>query len=267
MDDDRGNILEFISKCVHNFREHPKTLELEIRVGKISSDFFQAGYKNNHKSVILRLIERLIYNSKNFTSFEQRANGLVTKWSMQPKMIYSKSFYKYKNYKITRISIANKPESIIKKRKLKILTIETTRPYDIRIALNEETNVNMDKELSTFISRSAPNYVSVHERASFIEEIKISDSSFLTFRYDITKVSPPGLTKNECTNKPCSYHCEVELIDAPLLTNDKNIDKDLDDMIAELFLKHGLFLLGTHVIVSKNNSTCLSQPKIQINKK
>lgn len=239
------------------------TLEMEVRVGKINSDLsFRAGYTHDCRCVISRLLSRLMENVKKY-EYENERNK---RWTMEKQFVYLKSYYKYNGTTVIGINIPNQTEKYYIKRKNVVIDVQTTRPMDLRFSLNEEIpiilNRENDEKLFDLITRGHPNYVSMITRTSFFEHIEILGAR-LVFRYDISKVSDPSKTKMESSKKPCTYHCEIEIMNPVPKSTNLEHESQINSIIIDMFIKRACVLLGTHV-KSKNESKKLELPKLVV---
>jgi hypothetical protein len=255
-----------IDQMIKILKDNNGTLEMEVRIGEYDSNLnFHAGYPSDYRMVPGRLINRL----KNNVNISNSNND--SKWSMENERMYIKSYYNYKGVTIIRTSIPNETDKFIIKQRKKIIDVKTNRPRDLRFSLNEEVPVivkkEIDNEMYNLIHKEPPNFVSVVARISFFETIKILDNNVIIFRYDISKVSDGDKTKIDSVKKPCSYHCEIEIMNPIPKSPNPEIETQLNHLIRNLFLDRAKAMLGTH-LKTQNGTIQLETPKLLIvNKK
>jgi hypothetical protein len=214
----------------------PNTVELEMRTGVIQTNgYFQAGYTVEYKDVVQRLIKRL----------GQQVAQFPACWTSEKQYIYMVADFPAGVRKI----ICNGKSSYLKKIPMEQLNVATDRPQDMRFALSQESPILLGSNHHLFktLARSAPTSVRIVQRASFSE--RVSDT--LSFRYDISKVSPRNTTKYASVHEAkCMYHVELELL---CHKPDKGCSSPAptpisDEDVVKRFLTRSFELLGTHTV-------------------
>lgn len=227
--------MDQVAQLVRYKRLHPG-VELEVRVGQFDRNHknFVSGYHVNYQPVITRLLKRLgntCQASVNWTDLGQSMYVVVEHSGGIRQVCHSDQ---------------TKKERVIRKSKIAQLDLKTDREYDLRVGLASEVAVDTEKPaIFNEVRRGKPTSVRIVQRASFLE-----NSGPYTFRYDISKVSPATQNKMQCTNKPCFYHCEVELTSQ---LHAVPASQHEDVCIAEMLLARGKALLGNHYITQSGN--------------
>jgi hypothetical protein len=229
-------------------RAHPdEPLELEARVVVFSNDAdCKVGYADF--AVARKLVSRLEYNAKE-----------VPNWSSVPSYQMVRGEH---DQGIRQTCRPPAPDVFQQKNGVSRVDMVTDREYHLRVALAKELPVDAKKQVE--LRTKAPKSVRLMHRASFIEEVPALSVSALplTFQWDISKVSDPAPTKKECTDKPCRYHCEVELKTKLSPLQDKELERAQNELIASLFLDRARALLGTHYQSSPDSLVALPPAKL-----
>lgn len=223
-------------------RDDRKKCELEIRVGQYTTDTheFQPGYTADHAQVVTRLLTRLQNNS---THMKQT-------WEMQMPYIMVRAEYDG----IRQTSRPPFADEFTSKKALHQLNVLTERPYHLRVALNEETDIDMTPKHPMYdkVAKQPPNGVRIIQRATFIERCVIPGENFggsdpleLSFGWDISKVSESKPDKEQAANSRYTYHCEVELLTRLVSLASKTVEEAQNGIIADMMWARGCALLGT----------------------
>ena len=244
------NVLSSVCKMVQYVREHHnEDIELELRIGQftVNGEFFP-GYQYQNRSVISRLIQRMEKNCES-----------MGEWENNKQYMFIRAEYPNS---VRQTCVPNSPKVFTLKKRLGKVDISTDRIYDVRFSLCKETPIRLasNHAIHEMVKRDKPLSVRMIQRASFIETIKMGSSSFKV-QYDISKVSRQSNSKMTCTQHPCTYHCEIELIDSLTPMSDKLEEKRQNEFIAMSLISRGRALLGTHTI-TENGLMSLPQPKL-----
>lgn len=243
-----------VVKLIEQLRAHPDDpLELEIRVGQFSSDQeFTAGYAQQQMDLIGRLMPRL----------QKTVDTHPTRWKFEGRYTMVRGEY---GNGIRQTCRPGQEEVFQQKSLVSRVDLLTDRPYHLRVSLSRESSVPSPVPRS-----EPPQSVRLIDRATFLEHVPaLSPSSLpepLIFQWDISKVSSSGKTKKDCTDKPCTYHCEVELRTKLRPLEDKKLEHIQDELIASLLLARGSALLGTFVR-SEGSFEPLPPPKLVVIRK
>ena len=235
-------------------------LELESRVGQFDSSLsFQAGFHDDHRNIIESLQSALKQNTEKHQD----------RWQTQPGGMLMHMFY-HNNLRRTLLFSTSPPQNVyIVKHKLGELNIHTDRPYHLRFSLKGETPADMTPGHSngfhTAVERQAPQSVQIGSRHSFIECVTSPVHGWqVRFRYDLTKLTPPGRNKMEAMKHQCRWHCEIELVSPLAPLSDKGEERLQDQWIAKLWLARSCVLLGTHYVNSEGAQCALPTPKLKV---
>lgn len=245
-------IISFIVQMVNKTRQEEKSLELELRVGQFTpSNKFIAGYHFNHRVVINRLIDRMS------TVCEEREN-----WANKKQYMFMRAAYPSG---IRQTCIPNVQKTFSTKKVIEKLDLSSDRLYDLRISLSMEEPVNIknNREIREMVKKRKPYSIRIIQRASFVETLPLDlEGGTFQLQFDISKVSPQAKNKLECTNQPCSYHCEIELL-TPIAPS-KSPEEELaqNRLIARSILARGRVLLGTHVLDEGGQSSRIQTAKV-----
>jgi hypothetical protein len=250
----RDSLLSLIKHMRAVPSEH---LELEVRVGQVSANnTFVAGYANEHRNLITKLSDRLQHNVTH--SPLSSPLGYTYEWTAGPDLLILRC--EYENG-LRRSIIPNQPPEYQLKKRLGKVDLVTDRPYHLRWALSEEKPVVMDSTYKDYnmVKKNPPKTFRYYQRKSFFETVTVpadlgpgSEDLQFRFRYDLSRVSPLGKNKKECTEAPYRFHCEVELVSTlPVTASQPSPEQRewtdyYDGVLADLFLQRAKAVLGTH---------------------
>jgi hypothetical protein len=226
-------------------------MELEMRIGQFTTGGqFTPGYTSENRHIIQRLLRRLEKNCQDKDN-----------WTNDKQYMFIRA--EYPNG-IRRTCIPNNPDKtlLIEKKRLGKIDLNTDRNYDIRFSLCSEAVVTSDQVLS-MVKINKPESVRMIQRASFIETINLQDHQHFRLQYDISKVSKQSDDKMTCTKYPCSYQCELELIEKLQPLDDKAEEEKQNKFIARVMIDRSRALLGSYTI-TPNGLTALNTAKLCI---
>jgi len=244
-----------VTRLVEYMRENADdNLELEIGVGRHgggSGGQFDSGYQHTHRTLITELMQRLGNNATRANDPRWRADEMVT---------ILKSYY---DNDVVKESVGSRA-TFMRKEKLFAVDIETDLEYSLRVRLARETPMLVaDDDLLTRVRVKSLRFIN---RVSFHEQMPAESESALdlAFQWDLSKVSRAAPTKLESAQHPCSYHAEVELkTKLPPPTADRQLDADINSIVARALLARGRALLGT-VYLNKKNQLVPLNPVLQL---
>lgn len=169
------------------------SVELEFRLGQHRNGNFVSGFPPDSQSAVKNLIRRLRYN----------AECPDLPWTMKTSSFIVAQY----EDGIRHICGLDKSEKFQRKEVLASVDFAANnRPYNLRLSLSREQDVCVP--VDDMRRKTPPKSVRIVLRHSFTE----TTDTGTVFRYDISKVSPEGKDKMECSKKPCYYHCEVEYV-------------------------------------------------------
>jgi hypothetical protein len=198
-------------------------IELEFRV---MTD--KAGVDNTNLAMIRALI----------TSITALAQSQPTRCTVLPKEMYINAYFANS---IRRRIHAKRNEVVMKKQvaseHARMHLACANRPLDLFVSLSTESPVSELEAKEAFTV--PPKQIVYHYRNSF--EIRVTTE--LTVRYDITKVSVTGTTKQEVTGD-ARYHVEMELVSPLPWIEDAQERQAANRVVAVHLLNHACSLLG-----------------------
>ncbi len=214
------SVTESLTALIDSCKTHPN-YELEIRLGKFSPHF-EPGMPNDCMAFIKRLNTRLKY----------KARENPGRWRLVAEHVFMRP--RYAN-NVRGTCAPNVKSVFVRKTALSHIDLPVgNRAFDLRVALSEETPINLNErpDVADTVQRSAPESVQYVQRASYQEVLR--DGSVL--QYDVSKVSKEMPNKFQATQHAPTYQVELELVSA----NGPSID------IARTMLARAMALLGTH---------------------
>jgi len=232
-------VQESVVRMLQHIREnHKDDLELELRVGKFTSENeFVSGYTHDHMDLINRLLQRLKKNTEH--------SDYKKTWTMEPKYLMMRCQFAKNIRKTCRPSYR---EEFLMKKLVGKIDIHTDRQYHLRASLIKEIQIDCNQSQYEYLKKTAPISVRYIQRASFQEVVPYigsQDLKEIVFQYDISKVSEAAPTKKKCTEIPCTYHCELELKTKLIPIPDKKVETQQNYLIADMLISRARALLGT----------------------
>ncbi len=256
----RDPILESIRQAVQLVRANSTAnksvhFELEFRLGQFSNADgrrFFPGFPAHQNKAFHRLRKRLLKNCEKLSN-----------WRVAQRAKQWRSWYTYQGHEVRRIVPSTEP--VIRKRpELKTNFKSSRDEYSVRLAVNREIPIQVkgNATLQDKFESEAPNKISFYQRISFVETV--TSATFpLEFRYDLTKVSPPGDDKKKSTDKKCTYQVELELASRlQSIEDNRPLEFQQDNFIAFCLLARVKALLGT--TRASDNSQRLPSPTFSI---
>lgn len=249
-------IAQFVRFYLQVKSEHPtKHTELEFRIGKVNANNgFDAGYvvpelkpddtlidpekTEREKEAFSRLREAL----------ERHTTANPTRWTMK---MHPPTFRSFHANNVRQSFTPDSQDHIIEcKTSIKHMLIRSNGMLQIRaaISLEERFKFAPTSQEAIALKQKKPIAVCVLERKSFTEVIPNETWGNITFRYDLTKVTPKKPTKDKCCTIHAQYHGELELVEYPDMTK----SSDHMSYMVEMILLRLRFLLGNCIIDPEN---------------
>jgi hypothetical protein len=225
--------------------------ELEFRIGRINANNnFKAGYVVPE----IKSDDTLVDPEKNLrelqafdrlrSSLEQHAISHPSHWTITPHPQVGRAYY----VNDLRQSITQDPPTLIIERKtpLKQLMIHSNGVLQIRaaISLEQQFDFKPNSPEAIALKQNKPKAMCLLLRTSFTERIDSQLWGTVTFRYDLTKVSPKRQTKDKCCGVGAQYHGELELVSYP----DLFTSPDHTSYFIHLLVVRFRFLLGNCLV-------------------
>lgn len=240
----RDRVRDSVVRMIQYMRaNHTQNMELEIRVGKFSTDnCFHPGFSADHRILINRMGNRMHKNT-----IHPEMKHL---WSSTPQSLVMRCEYEKGVRKTVK---PNHEEEIIVKQRIGKIDITTDREYHLRFSLSRETKINLTPKHHLFntVNQGPPLSVRYLMRSTFTEKIpsvtKDPEDDFC-LQWDISKVSERAATKEKSTKSPCTFHCEIELKSQLKPLADKAKEEQQDQLLADLLLARARAVLGTSYI-------------------
>lgn len=244
MEEKSDAVLESVIKMIQYARQnHTEQMEIEARVGKFTHEHeFVAGYPKEQIPLITKMLERM---QKNATVMDD-PRAPRNKWEMIPKYYMVRGSYDHGLRRTCRPN-QTEPEFVLKKQVGK-LDLLTDRSYHLRISLCKESTVEMNKSHPMYetVTKKPPLSVRYVQRASFVERVPAFENfPEIVFQWDISKTSPEAPTKAKASESPCMYHCECELQTKLFPVENKLLERQQDEYIAQMLICRASALLGT----------------------
>lgn len=241
-------------ECVR--KRYTENVEFEMRLGMFTSENdFEPGFRYEHREVLARLRQRLENNTKDpRTSSHWK---LVEPMYMMMRCEYENGVRKTCRSRGDKTASQDTEEYMIKRRIGKA-DILSDRPYHFRASVSRETKLHITPahHLYKAVTQNPPKSVRYIQRVSFLETVPAVPGVLLgtehnapfTFQWDISKVSESGNTKKQATEGQCTYHCEFELGNKLVAVEDKEQERQLNQLLVELVLARMRALAGSYTI-------------------
>lgn len=250
-----GKIRELL-KCTRNEMDG----EFEVRVGEFVSGemdgeedikggggyHFKAGWDHAHFQGLSHLLE----------SLRKQCEKNPARWQSENKIMFLKNDYGDNVLKIIESNKPSEPIVVRKTKNIRRIDIQTDRPYHVRVSLSREERLHVTENhpLYNKLNKEAPLSVRVGVRESFEETVRHEQYGWIVqWKYDITKMSPPGKTKEECARQQCRWHCEIELLTNLSSLSSKEEEVIQEEWVARMLLNRMKVILGTHVRTSEKD--------------
>jgi hypothetical protein len=253
-----STLSQFITTYVQTKSEHPKQhTELEFRIGKVNANNgFDAGYvipefKADDTLVDPEKVQREVRTfSRLRETLEKHAKEYPTRWSIKE---YPETIRSYHGNNIRQSYTQNPQEHVIERKDVsKQLLLRSNGMLQVRCAISIEERLKFPNASQEAIAlkQNKPIAICILERKSFTEVVDNPIWGTVTFRYDLTKVTPRRATKDKCCASHAQYHGELELVEY------KDITKSPDHLsyLLELILLRLRFLLGNCIVDQDNPS-------------
>jgi hypothetical protein len=251
-------LTKFINTYLQTISEHPKVnTELEFRIGQIDPhNNFQPGYvvpqvrAGDPTPIDPERVKREVTAfSRLREALEAHTKAHPSTWSVQYQPETVRSYHAND----LRQSITQTSHVVERKTNLKQLMIHSNGILQVRgaISLEQQFHFEPNSPEAIALRQNPPKAVCVFRRISFTEVVESSTWGNVTFRYDLTQITPPKATKTQCSEHHSQYHGELELVSFP------NLGKSPDHVsyLVELLLLRFHFLLGNCIVTSEEPFT------------
>ena len=251
-------VLHAMTQQVSKYRYGPDTMELEIRVGTLTSDRrFTAGFSHEHRHMMRDLATALQRNVQSDTAHQR--------WQGGGDYTFMNSFYDAEGIRRRSKQFKDRTDhSVVRKRVVNLVNIMTDRPYHLRFALQDEEPVPYHRGSVHYekLSKEPPDFVQIGRRIEFTETIgMIGDPTLnVVFQYDLTQLSRRENNKRNCAGSPCSWHSEIELKTKLQPLANKIQERSQDEWVAKLFLVRAGLMLGSHYTDPQKKTNHLLKP-------
>jgi hypothetical protein len=152
---------------------------------------------------------------------------------------------------------------VAKQNRLRHFSISTNRQYDLLVTLTQESVITADQNQDLFrlISNKEPQAVRFIQKGVYLEKV-IHTGYVVTLKYEISKISPKGVTKIASTGQACSYECAVSFV-CIQDTNQQNTqnNSESNSIIAQILLSRAVSLLGSY---RSSNGTLVKLDEIKL---
>jgi hypothetical protein len=250
------SLSQFIQTYVQTISEHPKLhTELEFRIGKVNaSNSFEPGYvvPEIRKGDSLPLDpEKLQREVKTFSRLREALESHAAKHPQHWTITRHPNTLRSYHANDLRQSFTQDPKShtVERKTSVKQLMIHSNGILQVRgvIALEERFHFEPTSPEAISLKQNPPKAVCYLQRVSFTEIVESTVWGNVTFRYDLTKITPPEATKDKACLIHAQYHVELELIEY----HNISVSPDHVSYLVELILLRLRLLLGNCIVASE----------------